>query len=992
MFEPDVFIQLLKLLVFDAIVVALFLAALIPLSKAKPATFAVLKRNFVGYFSNPTGYVFICVFVFLCSVAAFWSQEFFARNLATLDQLNFYFPFIMLVFVPAITMSIWAQERSQGTDELLLTIPASDTDIVLGKYLAAAAIFSVALLFSQFTNFMVLNSLALGDIDLGLFLSTYVGYWLIGLAMLSLGMAASFLTANLTVSFILGALFNAPLVCLTLADRLVAGRGLSQDLSWWGYTSRFAEFGRGVLSTSSAIFFLLVTAFGIYLSLVLIGRRHWFGGSKGKTMLWHYLVRAVALGAVVFGASKFISRYNPVRFDVTQGKVSSLSSDTKEIVGDLDSERPVRIEAFISKSVPESFVKTKRDLTNVLTEFSSLGGNKIDVRIHDGLLPSSEEATRAKEQYGIEGQRTTSQVRGQIRQEDLFMGAAISCGRDRVIVPFFDRGIPVEYELVRSINTVTKPKRRRLGVVKTDAELFGGFSMRGQTPKQLIIQELEKQYDVEEIDLSAPVRENQYDVLMAVQPSSLTQSHLENLMSAIRNGQPTAIFEDPMPIAMNSAPGTSEPRRPQGGGMFGGGQPPEPKGNYKALWNMLGIELIGKPGFGNQFDADVIWQVHNPYRNKVRVQSITPEWVFITPEAPGSPDAFGEDDNITSGLSQVLMLFPGGINQIGARGLEYEPLMMTGDETGSIGPTDLRSSQMDPEALKYLRKPTQKRYLTAVRIRGTIQDDLKMSDAGSPLLAFATASAQETESDSEPAQPPTVASSAGTTDTDDQDSRTKNVDVVFVSDIDLLHSDFLAIRAQPDEAVPWNFDNVTLVLNAIDSLAGDETLVGIRKRKTRHSTLRLVEQVTEVARADVANEIEAFDAKFEETRKSTEEASTQAQDAMTKKIEELQQKAMQNGGNNNMIAALQAELQKAAIQQRTLQRQTQIKVEAARNDRNSAVEKIENNLEAEIEQVQTRYKLYAGFLPLIPPIVVGAVVWLLRRRREREGITDARRL
>ena len=271
----EIFLQLIKLLVFDAIVVALALGALIPLSKSKPATFAVMKRNFVGYFSNPTGYVFICVFVFLCSVAAFWSQGFFARNLATLDQLNFYFPVIMLVFVPAITMSIWSQERSDGTDELLLTIPATDPDIVFGKYLAAAAIFSVSLLFSQFTNFMVLNSLALSDIDLGLFIATYTGYWLIGLAMLSLGMAASFLTSNLTVSFVLGALFNAPLVCLSLADRLVAVRGTAQDLSWWSYTARFAGFGRGVISLSSALFFLLVMLFGVYLSIILIGRRHW---------------------------------------------------------------------------------------------------------------------------------------------------------------------------------------------------------------------------------------------------------------------------------------------------------------------------------------------------------------------------------------------------------------------------------------------------------------------------------------------------------------------------------------------------------------------------------------------------------------------------------------------------------------------------------------------------------------------------------------------
>src|SRR4051812_17792280 len=403
------YFEMIKLVAIDAIFVVVLALLLTPLAQFKRAAFAVLKRNFVGYFANPTGYVFLCLFVFLTSAAAFWPHDFFIANLANLDQLNKYMPLIMLIFVPAITMSLWADERRQGTDELLLTLPAADFDIVIGKFLAAAAIFTVSLIFSQIWNYWLLVQVASNphpeygqpavDVDTGLFFVTYFGYWVMGLSMLAIGMVASFLTPNLTVSFILGVLFNAIPVVTYYADLLVPMSSLARQISEWSFAAHFDDFGRGVISFSSTAFFALIIVFGIYLSMVLIGKRHWLRhdavpapmGQKVQALggliiaivalvvlavapilpgEWATVTLLIGLLGTAIGAGLYWSAgamANPphsgsmaahytlrvltlvvlliganlllkrfdFRYDATQGQVSSLSSDTKRLLKEI---------------------------------------------------------------------------------------------------------------------------------------------------------------------------------------------------------------------------------------------------------------------------------------------------------------------------------------------------------------------------------------------------------------------------------------------------------------------------------------------------------------------------------------------------------------------------------------------------------------------------------------------------------------------------------
>ena len=237
-----------------------------------------------------------------------------------------------------------------------------------------------------------------------------------------------------------------------------------------------------------------------------------------------------------------------------------------------DAKRPVRIEAFVSTKVPEAYLQTRLNLLNTLDQFKARGGDMMEVQINP-VERHGTTADLASQRYGIEPKHVHNIVHGAEQPDDqIFLAVAVTCGLEKVTLPFIDRGTPIEYELVRAICTVEKQKRKRVGIVETDAPVFGRLSMQGQSPAWQIIDDLKKQYEVIPVSPTQPIplrkpavkpgdKEEGFDVLVAVQPSAMGPEESENLLAAIRAGQPTVIFEDPFPFS-SPVPGTSQPRRP----------------------------------------------------------------------------------------------------------------------------------------------------------------------------------------------------------------------------------------------------------------------------------------------------------------------------------------------------------------------------------------------------------------------------------------------
>ncbi len=895
-------IEFIYMIGIDLVFLAILVLIMLPLGIYRQAAFAVMKRNFAGYFSNPTGYVFLCLFVLLTSFAAFWPHEFFTTNLANFDQLNKFLPYIMLIFIPAITMSIWAEEKQQKTDELLLTLPAQDIDIVIGKYFAAVMVFTVSLIFSQLSNYAVLIAMTGGNLDSGLLFSTYLGYWFIGIAMLAVGMVASFLTSNLTVSFIFGVVLNAPLAFLSNADVIISGNKVVNALFEWSMLQRFEPFGRGLISPSSVVFFLGIVVIGIYISLVLIGRRHWMGGRDGNSLLGHYIFRSAALVLTVIAAVMVVqhSPLNQLRLDVSQEKISTLSPNTIKLIDEIASEsdgeqtQQIIVDAYVSSRVPTDFVQTKNDLVNLLREIKVRGKPRIVVNVHPPIEPGTTEALNAEKRFGISPQKYLSESRGMRREEDVILGCAFSSGRERVVIPYFAYGMPVECEIVRAINKLAKPARKKIGVVTTDMYVTGRLiRFRNQSivkPRLAIFDELEKQYDVEDLEMNDPLeiwieddegnKRRKYDVLIVVQPSKMTPQEMANLITAIENGQPALIFEDPKVNKDNYPPLTmsrQDPRQPPIEITVGTAAPRNnflPRngsvetGDIQDLWRVLGIELDGASTEQFPHIPNLAWSKENPYLRDSRLEE--PETVIIRDEVAGSSVIFNREHPATKGLNELIFEYVGIINEKENPNLEFTPLVTT-----------QRSGKVLQSSLERFGRTD-----VSMRQRNQNKQQLDRARGFSDGRAIVAAAIRE----------------RGNAFTDDDESQPDGINCVYVADIDLLADYFIGLRNLPKRGgLEYRFENTHFVLNLVDSMTGDSDYVDIRNRKLRHVTLKYVEETSRKAFESVDEWLQNFEKSYDQTVTTAEDAAREELFEVGNELQDIEKRIEEKLPVDNLI-------------------------------------------------------------------------------------------
>ena len=234
----------------------------------------IYRREIAAYFNSPIAYIFIFLFVAFMAFWFFVLNGFFKQQ--SPDVMNYFqiIPWVFAIFIPAVTMRLWAEEKRAGTIELLMTMPLQGWQIVVGKYLAGFTVICLTLLL---TVIVPLTTSAVTSVDWGVVFSTYIGCLVIASVYIALGAWISTFTHNQIVALLVAvacsfllAFLGFPPVVKHLNDFIT---GFGGFVGWFGTFYHFQDFTRGLVNPVGLIYAVSVTAFFLTLNNVFVEGR-----------------------------------------------------------------------------------------------------------------------------------------------------------------------------------------------------------------------------------------------------------------------------------------------------------------------------------------------------------------------------------------------------------------------------------------------------------------------------------------------------------------------------------------------------------------------------------------------------------------------------------------------------------------------------------------------------------------------------------------------
>jgi len=648
------------------------------MSRSVKSVLNVMRRELSGYFSTPVAWVFIVIFLVMSGVFTFYMGSFYERGIADLGPFFQFHPWLYLFLVPAIGMRLWAEEWRSGTIELLMTLPLTAWQVVLGKFLAAWFFVGLALLLT-FPVWLTVNYL--GEPDNGVIIAGYIGSWLMAGGFLAIASCMSALTRNQVVAFILSVVvcFGFLLSGLPMVMNLFtawAPQALMDAIANFSFLAHFAAISKGVIDLRDLVYFGLVMVLWLAATTIVLE-------IKKKSI---YSIGSLVLLLVIFVAVGMLSGklFKGLRFDLTQNQLYTLSDGSRNILDKL--REPVTIYLFFSQQASRDLPQIRSYATRVdelVEEFVNHSNGMLVFKRIDPA-PFSEEEDQAA---AFSLQAVPVGASG----ESLYLGVVGSNTLDDVqAMPFLQpsREQFLEYDLAKMISSLGNPRKKTIGLLSS-LTMEAGYDSASRSVREawVVYDQLAQLFEIQDIEPGTELPE-ELDVLLLVHPKNLGEDMLYQVEQFVLGGGHLIVYLDPFAESDRGDP--NDPMAQMQAGSSSS------LGSLLDTWGVSydPVRVIG----------DLQYGVGTTRARHIGVLSVPAE-------------GLDDDDIVSAGLEVVNFSSTGWFASQDSAGTTFEPLVLSSENSAPMDASRLRFLT-NPADLMTGFNPTGERYALAARITG----------------------------------------------------------------------------------------------------------------------------------------------------------------------------------------------------------------------------------------------------------------------------------
>jgi len=358
---------------------------------------SILRKELNGYFGSPMALIFVGVFLAATLFTFFWVDAFFARGIADVRPMFRWMPILLIFLVAALTMRQWSEEQRSGTLEILLTVPASHIQLVLGKFLAVMVLVVVAL---ALTIFLPITVSLMGNLDWGPVIGGYLAALLLAAAYAAIGLFVSSRTDNQLVALILTVLVGG--LFYLVGSRGITdfvGDNIAEILRALGAGSRFESIERGVIDLRDLVYYLSLAALFLTLNVISLDSKRWSTGENTLAYRRTLILTTglIALNLVVLNV--WLYPLSRARLDLTEQGEYSLSPVTRDLLNNL--QEPLVVRGYFSEKTHPLLAPLVPTVRDLLEEYRIASNGQMVVEIIDPLQDPEKEA-EANQTYGIQ--------------------------------------------------------------------------------------------------------------------------------------------------------------------------------------------------------------------------------------------------------------------------------------------------------------------------------------------------------------------------------------------------------------------------------------------------------------------------------------------------------------------------------------------------------------------------------------------------------------